>query len=254
MGLHTINQRFEQLWPHIQIYGPDDDLPRPAFIMFHGCGGLSSNLIIYASIVARLGVRAYVVDSFAARRWSRKLGARLVCTGLRLRGLERSGDVLAALTGIAARPDVDADKIILAGWSHGAWGIMDLMTQKLTRSGEAKLADPSASALGGIKGLFLAYPYVNFLARSISRPWQYKPKTKAILSLNDHLASYSQSVKLINRLRQQGVEVDTISFNATHAFDEEGIDKTRIMHFDKDALDVMIAEIEAFVREQVVQT
>ncbi len=249
MPLDTLDQRFERLLPDIQIYGPPDDLPRPAILLFHGCGGIAPNLLIYAKIAAQSGVRAYIIDSFSPRGWSRKHAANWVCKGLKLRGYERSGDVLAMLHGLRQRAEIDSSRIMLAGWSHGAWAIMDLMTQTLTEPGEAMLADGDAKALDGVKGLFLVYPYINFMARSVARPWHHKPRTLAILALNDHLAGYSHSLKLVRSLRKQGVQVDTMTVNATHAFDEDGIDKTGIMAYDAAALESTLEAMTAFMKQ-----
>jgi len=247
MTLDTLDERFERLLPNVMAFGPPDDVKRPALLIFHGCGGIAPNLLIYARHAAEAGIRAYIVDSFTPRGWSRKHAANWVCKGLKLRGYERSGDVLAMLHGLSQRPDVDSSRLLLAGWSHGAWAIMDLMTQTLTEPGEARLADGDAKALDGVKGLFLVYPYINLMARSVTRPWHHKPKTLAVLSLKDHLASYTHSLALIRRLRTQGVDVETMTFNATHAFDEIGIDKTGIMAYDEAALNSTIKALEEFI-------
>lgn len=68
------------------------------------------------------------------------------------------------------RPEVDASRIVLAGWSHGGWAIMDLMTMGWEQPGEAGLADPDPTPLKGLRGLFLAYPYGGFGALSRRRP------------------------------------------------------------------------------------
>jgi dienelactone hydrolase len=236
MGLDTLQKRYDQLKGHIKHYGPSDDAPRPAVLWFHGCGGVGPNNEIYARACAEIGVRAFVVDSFAARGWTRKWGATFTCNGLRLRGHERSGDVLAALWGIRQRADVDPNRVILAGWSHGAWAIMDLMTQRLDRHGEARLENPTPEPMQGVKGVFLLYPFVSFPSRSVLRDWRYDPKTFMILALKDHLAGYRQSLSLVKTLRRQGLDVETLTVNATHAFDEEGIDRFGFMKYDAEAM------------------
>lgn len=250
--LETLSQRFERLMPHVQVYGPPDAVPRPAVLVFHGCGGIAANLALYAQRAVALGVRVFVVDSYAPRGWSRKFGANFVCKGFRLRGFERSGDVLAMLWGLSQRYEVDPKRLVLAGWSHGAWAIMDLMTQRLDRAGDARLADPEARWLDGVRGLFLPYPYINFLARSVTRLWHHKPPVFAILTLRDHLASYRQSIRLVEGLRRQGVEVETMTLDSTHAFDEEGIDRTRIMRFDEAGFVSTLDAFEDFVGRVVV--
>ncbi|MBW8880602.1 MAG: dienelactone hydrolase family protein [Asticcacaulis sp.] len=247
-----MEQRFERLMPHVRVFGPADAIPRPAVLMFHGCGGIAPNLVMYAERAAALGVRVYLVDSYAPRGWTRKFGAHWVCKGFYLRGYERSGDVLAMLWGLSRRYEIDPKQLMLAGWSHGAWAIMDLMTQRLDRAGDARLADPSPAWLDGVKGLFLPYPYINFLARSVTRPWHHKPPVFAILTLKDHLASYRQSLRLVEGLRKQGVSVETMTLDSTHAFDEEGIDKTRIMRYDEAGFQSTLEAFENFARRILV--
>lgn len=249
MALDTLQKRRDLLLPHVQVFGLDDGVRRPAVILFHGCGGVASNLPLYAQAAVAAGARAFIVDSFTPRGWSRKYAAAWVCKGLKLRGYERSGDVLAAVAGISQRADVDPDKLMLAGWSHGAWAIMDLMTQRLDRSGDARLSDPAPNWLDGVKGLYLVYPYINFMARSVTRPWRHKPKTLAVLTLADHLASYRHYLRLIVSLRKQGIDATTVSVNATHAFDEEGIDRTKLMRYDAEGQEVVLQTLKEFMSE-----
>jgi dienelactone hydrolase len=148
-------------------------------LMFHGCGGLGVHLDHYAAAATALGARVAIVDSFAPRGWSNRFAKTFVCTGAAFRGAERAGDVLASAHGAAADLDADPGALVLAGWSHGAWSIMDLMTMPLEQSGEAGLLDPSPAPLEGVKGLFLAYPYGGVTARSRTHDWVRRPKGTA---------------------------------------------------------------------------
>ncbi|KAK0350373.1 hypothetical protein LTR94_029295 [Friedmanniomyces endolithicus] len=114
--MDDLKSRWARLEPHVSVVGPDDDLPRPAVLLFHGCGGLRSHLPRYAEAAKARGWRAFIVDSYGPRGWGRAFTLTAVCTGLALRGYERAGDVLAAIQGISQRPDVDETKLTLAGW------------------------------------------------------------------------------------------------------------------------------------------
>ena len=48
--MDTLSQRWARLEPHTTITGPDDDRPRPAVLLFHGCGGLRGHLPKYAEV------------------------------------------------------------------------------------------------------------------------------------------------------------------------------------------------------------
>lgn len=218
----TVAERWAKLAPHVAAYGPDDGQVRPAVILFHGCGGLRPHQPLYAQAAVEAGWRAFVVDSYEPRGWSREWALTMVCTGVMLRGPERAGDVAAAVWGLAQRPDVDAGKLVLAGWSHGSWSIMDLMTMRLERSDEAGLADPQTvrAALEGVVGLGLYYPYVGPGALSRTRQWVRNPQVLAVIARDDHLTSVHNALSVHDRIRRGGAEVETWIAAGTHAFDE----------------------------------
>jgi dienelactone hydrolase len=216
----TLAQRWARLEPHLTIYGPGDKLSRPAVLLFHGCGGVRPHLTRYAQAAAQAGYRAFVFDSYGARGWSQAFGIGFVCTGSVFRGHERAGDVLAALWGVSRRPDVDASRVALAGWSHGGWGIMELMAAPLEASGEIGLADPEAADLEGIKGLMLIYPYIGVLAPRRSSPWRRRPPTLAVIARHDHLTTVRNAERVWGAVSDSGVEVETWIAEAPHSFDE----------------------------------
>lgn len=218
----TVDERWARLEPHVAAHGPDDGRARPAVILFHGCGGLRPHLPTYAEAAVDAGWRAFVVDSYAPRGWERTLALTLVCTGVLLRGSERAGDVAAAVWGLGRRSDVDPSRLVMAGWSHGGWSIMDLMTMRLERPGEAGLADPwtAAPALEGVAGLGLFYPYVGPGALSRTRPWVRNPPVLAVIARDDHLTSIDNARSLHRRIERGGAAVEVWEAGGTHAFDE----------------------------------
>lgn len=104
----------------------DETTPRPAVAALHGCGGLyrrdgrtfDPRYTEYVERLHRAGFHVLLPDSFGPR------GVRSICT---LRNAERSittgtrrADVAAAVHWLARQPGVDARRIVLLGWSHGA--------------------------------------------------------------------------------------------------------------------------------------
>ncbi|MGA9657681.1 MAG: dienelactone hydrolase family protein [Asticcacaulis sp.] len=243
--MDTMQQRFALLVPDITVYGPDDDQVRPAVILFHGCGGMRPHVHAYAKTVADLGVRAFVVDSFKPRGWDRNFAVSLICSGAVMQGYERSGDVLSVLWGLKQGGRVDMDQVILAGFSHGGWAIMDLMTSPLNKKGEAKLADPDASLAAQVRGLFLVYPYINFPARSNRHKWLYAPEVFAVLSEKDHLTPIRHSEKVFKNIEAGGAQVTTLELDATHAFDEAD-NKGMVMHFSEEAMHEAMGALAGF--------
>ncbi|MDO1559056.1 dienelactone hydrolase [Brevundimonas sp. 2R-24] len=216
----TLADRWAQLEPHVQAFGPDDGSVRPAVLLFHGCGGLRAHLPRYAQAAVAAGFRAYIIDSYAPRGWGRELALSMVCTGILLRGVERAGDVLAALWGVGQRPEVDADRLAMAGWSHGGWSIMDLMTLGLNQPGDAYLADPTPAPLEGVRAVACFYAYVGPGALSRVRPWLRKPRTLAVSARRDHLTTLGAANRLWDRIEDGGVPVQRWVAEGTHAFDE----------------------------------
>lgn len=217
--MQTLSQRWSMLEPHATVVGPDDDRPRPTVILFHGCGGLRAHLPRYAAAAVAAGWRAVIVDSYRPRGWSRQFAMAMVCTGVLLHGSQRAGDVLAALYGVSQRRDVDASKIVLAGWSHGGWGIMEAMSSPRGRR-MLGVEDPGAVSLDGVVGAYLAYPYVGIGAVNKMRPWTHCPKTLAVISRTDHLTTVRNAERVHDMVRRCGAEVETWIADGTHAFDE----------------------------------
>lgn len=217
--MDTLSERWTRLEPHALVVGPDDARPRPTVILFHGCGGLRDHLPRYAAAATAAGWRAVIVDSWAPRGWSRQFAMATVCTGLLLHGWQRAGDVLAALHGVSQRPGVDASKIVLAGWSHGGWGIMEAMSSPRGRR-MLGVEDPGAVSLEGVVGAYLAYPYLGVGAMNRMRPWTHCPKTLAVISRKDHLTTVRNAQRVHDMVRSCGAEVETWIADGTHAFDE----------------------------------
>jgi dienelactone hydrolase len=191
-------------------------------LLFHGCGGLGPHLKDYAAAANAQGARAVIVDSYAPRGWGPPFGKLFVCTGTVFRGAERAGDVLAAAHGAIA--ELDADGLVLAGWSHGGWSIMDLMTMPLQQAGEAGLADPSPAPLAALRGVFLAYPYGGLTALSRSRDWVRRPRTLAVLGEKDRVTHPRDAQRIYERIAAGGCEIEVWRAPGRHAFDEAGSD------------------------------
>ncbi len=205
----------------MEVHGPTDELRRPAVLLFHGCGGVRGHMAEYAQAAAAAGVRAFIIDSFAPRGWGFGFGVAFVCTGARFWGRERAGDVLAALWGLTRRADVDPERLCLAGWSHGGWTIMDLMTMPLTQPGEAALADPNPGLLAGVRSLFLAYPYGGFGALSRRRRWLRSPEVLGVVPSWDHVTCRADVKSIYAPVRRGGGALELWEMQAgSHSFDE----------------------------------
>ena len=105
----------------------------PAVVLLHGCSGmlntrglLAANQRAWAERFAQWGFVALTLDSFSPR------GAGSICT---IPGAQRparpwqdrTADAYAALAWLARRADVDAQRIFVAGWSHGGSTVMGVV-------------------------------------------------------------------------------------------------------------------------------
>lgn len=103
--------------------------PRPTVVALHGCSGpydirgqLTAHLRRYAADLNAAQMHVLVLDSFGPR------GLRSICEIAQskrpVREADRRADVQAALRWLAARPEVDATRLVLLGWSHGAQTVL----------------------------------------------------------------------------------------------------------------------------------
>ena len=217
-------------------------------LMFHSCGGEGPHQDQYAEAATARGLRVAMVNSYAPRGWSNGFGKAFVCTGMVFRGAERAGDVLAAAHGAVAELGADPAALVLAGWSHGGWAIMDLMTMPLEAPGEAGLLDPSPGPLEGLRGLFLAYPYGGVTALSRSRDWVRRPRTLAVLGERDRVTHPRDSQRIYDRVGAGGCELEVWRVPGRHAFDEAGSDLAWLRH-DRELAAQSVARFGRFLGE-----
>jgi dienelactone hydrolase len=203
------------LEPGYEIFRPAGAGRFPAVVQFHGCGGVFDNQRVWARVFRDAGFVGVVVDSNGPRG----LSSADVCGGRALLGGERAGDVLVALDRVRSLPFVDPQRIILAGWSHGSWSIMDLLAMRPPEELPYNLAEMPDGGLDGIAGLIFVYPYCGFPTRS--EPWPNRHRTFFLLAGVDSVAPTAQCMELVGALRAKGHNVRVTSLEGIdHAFDE----------------------------------
>src|SRR5256885_814946 len=111
----------------------------PAVVLLHGSGGiLGSRELTYAPQLARMGVAALVVDSFGARR---DRGTEFLERVLNITETMMLAEAYAALRFLAARPEIDPQRVVLTGFSFGAMAAMYALYAQVAE----KLATPQAN-------------------------------------------------------------------------------------------------------------
>ncbi len=97
------------------VYKPAGEGPFPAVIIMHGCSGMDDHHTNWAQIFVSWGYAAFPIDSFGAR------GVANVCDKVwKVSYDDRGQDALGAAKFLQDLPYIDADKIGVIGFSHGA--------------------------------------------------------------------------------------------------------------------------------------
>ncbi|HUS64386.1 MAG TPA: prolyl oligopeptidase family serine peptidase [Kofleriaceae bacterium] len=218
------------LQPGMQIVRPDGPGPFPAVIQFHGCGGRHAAEATWAAFLRDRGYVAVSVDSLGPRHIS-AVEAPKVCQGRTLWGRERAGDVLVALDAVRKLPYVDPQRIVLMGWSHGGWSIMDLLALDPPRQLPTNLTAAPDGGLAGVAGVILVYPYLGFA--SIGPPIAQKVPILMLLSGADTVVPTPAALAVATRLRSDGFSVDThVYAGKDHCWDQTDLPPTSTLVYD----------------------
>jgi dienelactone hydrolase len=95
---------------------PPGNGPFPVVILLHGCGGMNSDMQLWADRLAGWGYASLILDSFSAR------GVYTVCEPNAqhlVTPFDRAGDTLSAALYLRTVPGIDAGRIGVLGTSHG---------------------------------------------------------------------------------------------------------------------------------------
>ncbi len=232
--VEALEARIEGLAGAIEVVRPDGDGPFPVVIQLHGCGGRKPLQGRWAQAVREAGWAAVVVDSYAHRRISNTEAYSLVCTGLKLRGAERAGDLFAAMEWVRRQGWADGGRIVVAGWSHGGWSALDAMAMAPGTDAErlTGLTGLGAEPLEGLIGAFLVYPYASMPSIARMRGLRVDVAPLAIVGGRDVIVGGRGLASALRRMRTPGEEIEVVFFDkATHAFDEAEASDLRV-HFD----------------------
>lgn len=228
----TVDQRIARLEPYYTVRHPENATARgPVVIMLHGCGGPRPFIEAMADEAAKAGATAIIVDSFAPRRISRIAAYATVCTGARLQGRERAGDLYATIAWARQQTWADPDRIGAIGWSHGGWTIMDALA---LRSGAEMrratgLQNLTDEPLEGLAATMIVYPYTGVGSYTGHRDWRLAPISTAIIAERDYIVGSTRGA--LERQRARGAPMDIILFeNATHAFEDQHAADLRVRY------------------------
>lgn len=217
----SIAEQQTLLEPFLHVFTPEGvAAPYPVVIQFHGCAGYRNDFMAqWAKVANDAGFLVVAVDSAGPRGIDPETALSSVCTGKMLVGQERAGDVAAAIALVAGRADVDPSRIVVAGWSHGAWSVMDEIA--LASAGHAPPSIDGAAAPVDLAGVALFYPYCGEGAWSRLKRWRTSAQTIAFVAGEDTIVDGPQCKTLFERIAAEGSLIDVVYYDkADHVFDD----------------------------------
>jgi dienelactone hydrolase len=217
----SLDQRIARLAPHFTITRPAGAGPFPILFMLHGCGGPRPFLQDMTRVATDAGAAVVNINSFGHRRISAVAAYASVCTGARLQGRERAGDLYAAVAWARKQAWVDQTRLAAIGWSHGGWTILDALA---LRSGAEMaratgLTGLAEEPLQGLVATMLVYPYTGVGSLVARRDWRIAPASTAIVASQDYIVGDAR--RALERQRGRGAPLEIVVFDgATHAFED----------------------------------
>lgn len=228
----SLDQRIARLAPHFTVSRPETASARvPVVLMLHGCGGGRPFQDDVADVAVRAGAAAVQIDSYTPRRISRVAAIATVCTGARLHGRERAGDLYAAMAWARAQDWVDPDRVVAMGWSHGGWTILDALVLRPGAEMERAtgLTGLPNEPLAGLAGAMLVYPYTGVGSYVGQREWRVAPRSVAIVAQHDYIVGATRGA--LERQRGRGAPMEIVVFEgATHAFEDRTAEDPRVRY------------------------
>lgn len=243
-----VGERVARLEPHFTVLKPAREGRFPVVLMLHGCGGARPFISNMAEVAVGAGAAAVIIDSYTPRRISQLAAYATVCTGARLHGRERAGDLYAAMAWTRAQPWADPNRIAAMGWSHGGWTILDALSLRAGAEMErvTGLRGLAEEPLEGLAGAMVVYPYTGVGSYVGQRPWRMTPKnTAAIVAQHDYIVGESRAA--LEKQRARGAALDIHYFQgATHAFEDAEAADMRV-RFNAEATAREHALLEAMI-------
>ncbi len=188
-----------------QTIAPGD--PAPAVVLLHGSAGNAYERgERYGPALASMGIAVLVVDTYASRP---DLGDSFIERVLNITETMFDADAYAALRYLATRPDIDAHRVVLAGFSYGGMAATYAMYSQMAD----RFMPPGLRFAG----------HVAFYAPCIARFRDSRTTGAPLLMLygqSDELMRASRCEQIASDLRGGGSAVQIISYpGAVHQWD-----------------------------------
>lgn len=240
------------LAPSIEVRNAPGVARAPVGLLLSGCDGPRDNLDRWADMLNAAGWAAAIVDSHTPRGLATDPLWRLVCTGQVLPGQARAADVAAAMALLRAQGQLDMNRVVLIGGSHGGWTALELLAAAAGgRPPDGLTAWPGGSseaALAGLVGIVALYPYCGTFSTVGDRGWRRPVPVLMLLVAEDSVVGTEPCTQLAARMQARSLPVTTHLYSGvTHAFDQRDRAALSTLEFDPDATADALARGRAFL-------
>jgi dienelactone hydrolase len=191
------------------LFLPANDSPHhaiPAVVMLHGAAGMIYDRAKYGPQLASMGIAVLLVETYDSRR---DLGTAFIQRVLNITETMFVADAYAGLHYLAARPEIDPHRVVLAGFSYGGMATEYAMYAQI-----ANALAPDGLRFAG---------HVAFYAPCIARFADSRTTGAPLLMLygaEDELIRPDRCAQVADDLRAGGSQVDIISYpGAVHQWD-----------------------------------
>jgi dienelactone hydrolase len=192
---------------------PEGQGPFPAVILLHGCSGLGNGFPTWEKFFLDMGLATLAVDSFGPR------GAREICSDFsRVTTQTRTGDAYGALAFLAGRPDMQPDRIMLLGFSHGGGVTLDAVSS-VGRSHYPDLPKDAPT----FRAAAAFYPPCGEKSRMQAR---YQTPVLLLLGANDDICPAADCQKLADRHQDGPPLLVSVFPGALHGFASPDLPRT----------------------------
>ncbi len=186
--------------------------PHPLVIVTPGSLGVAPSHVHHAETLNALGFATFVLDSFGARGVT-----STVAKQTQFSFAASAYDVLAALTVLAARPEIDATRIGAQGHSRGGSAVLTAATRRF--------ADAVLGEGQGLRAILPAYPWSGhqFLAPSVG-----ETEVRVLMGDADEWCSPMQVQGHLQAIRLTGGTATMRLFKGAHHSFDRGSDVINI--------------------------
>lgn len=196
-----------KLQSFVELQLPLGDGPHPLVVLNPGCLGWHPHHQQWRAKLIKKGFAVVLVDSFAARGLTTRTQLENVCSGASIPGSQRAGDLMAVLPNIWSRPDIQPDKTVMMGWSHGGWTAMDFLIMAANKILPPNLSSMPPINVNNISAAFLFYPYCGFGSLSGEQGFPASVVVRVYHGTADRITSPSACRARVDALASSGANI-----------------------------------------------